>query len=425
MGTACKKQYLSLSFTLLSLLFISVASANIGQSLSLDEALEIAVSADPLIKQYQEQSKGLEEQAVFDGELSDPKVRFGLFGIATDTFNRSQEPVTQLQYGITQAFPRGRTLHYKSQKTLSLASKERYKALNRTAKIKEQVRLAYLDYLYDLNALRTIQEYRQWFEQLVEITQSHYASGRRDQQDVIQAQLELARLDDKDRLFQTKRDTSASVLARWITPDNVNKVKAGSLPVIPEPMYAGDLNEINDHPLARVQAQSIDAADNSVSQAKQSYWPGFNISVIYGDRVGRDPARGERADLLTTVLTMDLPIFFWDRQTKQVSSAKHQLMAEKYKHSDLLLDLKRQADMANAEYSNLKERVELYEEQLLPMSVQNVEAAMNAYQSGVSDFTDLLRARITELTVKLDDLKIKTDKAKAQSTLVYLLGETT
>lgn len=392
---------------------------------SLDDAISIAVQSDPLIKQYQATSEGLKEQAVFDKELNDPKLKFGIFGIATDTFDRSQEAMTQLKFGLSQAFPKGRTLHYKSQKTASFALRENDKALNREARIKEQVRIAYLDYLYQLNALNTIQEYRQWFEQLVEITQSHYASGRRNQQDVIQAQLELARLDDKDKLFETKRDISASILARWIHQDNVSQVKAGKLPTLPAIPQEETLASLNSHPILQVQNKSIDAANHNVSQAKQSYWPGFSVDVIYSDRIGRDPTGDKRADLLTAMVAMDLPIFPWDRQNKLVSSAEHQLLAEKHTHADLLLELKRQADMALADYKNLIERLSLYEKELLPKSFQNVEAAMNAYQSGVSDFTDLLRARITELAVKLDELKLKTDKSKAQSTLLYLLGETT
>lgn len=394
-----------------------------SEELTLDDAINIAIQADPIIKQYQERSVSLENQAIFDAELDDPKLKFGITGLATDTFDRSQEAMTQLQFGVSQAFPRGRTRHYKSQKTLSFASAEEYKAKNRKAKIKEHVRHAYLDYLYQLNALKTIQDYRQWFDQLVEITQSHYASGRRNQQDVIQAQLELARLDDKDTLFQAKKAVASSTLSRWISDDNVTNIRTSKLPQLPSLPEEPLIEAINSHPVLQIQDKSIEASENSVSQAKQSYWPGFSVDVVYGDRIGRDFSGDKRADLLTAVASIDLPIFPWDRQDKQVLSAKHHLMAEKHTRSDLLLELKRQADAADAEYKKLNERVNLYEKELLPMASQNVEAAMNAYQSGVSDFTDLLRARITELTIKLDALKIETDQAKVQSTLLYLLGE--
>lgn len=421
---AIQKLHIDKLIILLSFISIGLPAFS-KEHFSLDDAVSFAIHSDPLIRQYEARSEGLKEQAVFDNEFSDPKLKFGIAGLATDTFDRSQEAMTQLKFGLSQTFPKGRTLHYKSQKTSSLASREENKAVNREARIKEQVRIAYLDYLYQLNALTTIQEYRQWFEQLVEITQSHYASGRRNQQDVIQAQLELARLDDKDKLFETKRDSSASVLARWIGQENVRSIKVRDLPTLPALPQNEVSLALNNHPILQIQNKTIDAANHNVSQAKQSYWPGFSVDVIYGDRVGRDPTGDKRTDLLTAMIAVDLPIFPWDRQNKLVSSAKHQLVAEKHTHADLLLELKRQTDMAFADYQNLNKRLKHYKKELLPKSSQNVEAAMNAYQSGVSDFTDLLRARITELAVKLDELKLQTDKSKAQSTLLYLLGETT
>jgi hypothetical protein len=41
----------------------------------------------------------------------------------------------------------------------------------------------------------------------------------------------------------------------------------------------------------------------------------------------------------------------------------------------------------------------------------------------VTEFTTLMRARITDLDVRLDDLRIRVDRAKAQASLLYLAGE--
>ena len=48
---------------------------------------------------------------------------------------------------------------------------------------------------------------------------------------------------------------------------------------------------------------------------------------------------------------------------------------------------------------------------------------MNAYQSGVTEFTTLMRARITDLDVRLADLRIRVDRTMALASLLYLAGE--
>jgi outer membrane protein TolC len=59
----------------------------------------------------------------------------------------------------------------------------------------------------------------------------------------------------------------------------------------------------------------------------------------------------------------------------------------------------------------------------LKVSAANAQASLNAYQSGVTEFSTLMRARITELDVRLDDLRVRVDRAKAQASLLYLAGE--
>jgi outer membrane protein TolC len=52
----------------------------------------------------------------------------------------------------------------------------------------------------------------------------------------------------------------------------------------------------------------------------------------------------------------------------------------------------------------------------------NAQASLKAYQSGVTEFTTLMRARITDLDVRLDELRIRVDRAKAHARLLYLAG---
>jgi outer membrane protein TolC len=74
-------------------------------------------------------------------------------------------------------------------------------------------------------------------------------------------------------------------------------------------------------------------------------------------------------------------------------------------------------------YKRLGERELIYKNRLLDTARSNADASLNAYQSGVTEFTTVMRARITELDVRLDDLRVRIDRARATARLLYITGE--
>ena len=77
---------------------------------------------------------------------------------------------------------------------------------------------------------------------------------------------------------------------------------------------------------------------------------------------------------------------------------------------------------AHADWTSLNDRVERYRSILIRRAQQNVEAALDAYQSDRGDFTQLMRARLTELDTQLKALRVEVDRAKARARLLYLAG---
>ena len=86
--------------------------------------------------------------------------------------------------------------------------------------------------------------------------------------------------------------------------------------------------------------------------------------------------------------------------------------------------LRRSLNARYAEWRRLGERIELYRKTLLPKAHQNAEAALSAYQSDANDFGTLMKARITELNVSLQYLRLLVDRTRSEAALLYLAGET-
>jgi outer membrane protein TolC len=72
----------------------------------------------------------------------------------------------------------------------------------------------------------------------------------------------------------------------------------------------------------------------------------------------------------------------------------------------------------------LGKRLELYETRAIIDAAQNSESTLKAYQNDLTDFTTLMRARLTELNTQIDMLKIRINRAKSQANVLYFSGGT-
>ena len=107
---------------------------------TLEEAERLALSDDPAVQRLQARARALAENAVADGQLPDPKLKLGAVNFPTDTFNRSDTPMTQLQVGLRQAFPRGRSLTYRSRRTEAKGRAEQAMAEDKSLVVLREVR---------------------------------------------------------------------------------------------------------------------------------------------------------------------------------------------------------------------------------------------------------------------------------------------
>ncbi|MCK5395698.1 MAG: TolC family protein [Gammaproteobacteria bacterium] len=392
-------------------------------ALNLQQAERLAVQSDPSIESYRATSRAFSEASVADDTLPDPKLRLGAVNVPVDTFDLKQEQMTQVKIGIQQNFPRGDSLAIKQQQSRFLSRAALSKADDEQLKIIRDVRETYLNLFYEVSAYQIIRETRKLFSELVKITESNYASGRVNQQDVVLAGLELSRLDDRSTKIQAREESFRAELAQWIGDIAWNNIsmKFPVLPTLPEQV---DLNQvISSHSLIRSESAKVDASKQMTEMARQEYKPGWGLLVDYGFRSGNNPDGTERPDFATAIVTLDVPLFTGNRQDKTVASGQQMVTAARYSKDDQLRKLKKFYEKNKHIWLRLGERELLYKNSLLTAAKNNSKAALNAYQSGVSEFNTLMRAQITELDVRLESLRVRVDRATAQAKLLYVTGD--
>lgn len=415
-----KKQIVAL-FIGLNLIFTS-ALVFAKPVLTLQQAELVALKDEPGIISQQWQMQSLSEQSIADGQLMDPKLQIGVANLPTDTFDFDQENMTQLKMGIIQQFPAGDSLNIKQQKTQIQSELFLSTISNRKLSIIKEVRLTYFEIYYWEQAKTTISQNKRFFSQLVEIVQSMFSVGKNNQQDLIRAQLELSRLDDRLVKITQKINMQRSKFSRWIGSENSNMALTTQLPVLSLPALSDDFETLSqlfyNHPKIQEIDKKIEISRKDIELVKESYKPGWALNVGYAYR-DNNPKGSSRADFVSAGVTIDLPLFTANRQDKKLLSKEHSLQSLKDKRIEMLRQLVSSLQQEVAIEEQLQNRHQLYIKLLLPQAEQQSQASLLAYQSDRGDFADVMRAYIDDLNVKLDERRIAVDHLQSKARILY------
>ena len=390
--------------------------------LSITQAEQSALTNDSVLKALAAQVSAMRDLAIAEDTLPDARYKLGVMNVPTDSYDLRQEPMTQIQFGIQQMFPPGNSLELKSKIKNSQADAMHAMLTNRQRMVRRDVRIAWLDTFYWKQAEKVVQGNRKLFSDLVQVTQSQYATGRHQQQDVMHAELELGRLDDRLLNIRSMLAMSQASLTKWLGSD-LNEELPDAFPALP-PLSNLDqmLTMLPEHPMMQSEQAQVKASQQGVELARQAYKPSWMLDLTYGKR---EPTLlgVKRSDFASVMLMFDLPFMMaGDRQDRRVAASRYKQQASLSERDERLRELKRMFTGTYATWQQLNQRVKHYDDYLLPKSRENARAAMQSYQSGRGNFNSLVRARIAELETKLQGLRVKVDHHQAQANLLYLTG---
>ena len=422
----------SLIIVCFGLMPLTLQAEGVGTPLDLDVAIELAVRNDPWLSSSSYRESALSDQAVAAAELPDPRVNIMAANFPLDSFDIRQEPMTQLAIGVSQMFPRGDSLNLARQQRQQLASQEPLLRFDRQAKVTATTAQLWLEVYRAQQSIALIEADRGLFVQLVDVTRAGYASalGRARQPDLIRAQLDMTRLEDRLTMLRQQLEAAQQRLSEWIgvaanqavtqtPPMRTPAVDLDTL-LIATSNQEQTYERIRRHPALLAFDLRLAAMATGVELARQKYKPEWGLSAQYGyradDRMGRS-----RADLFSVGLTFDLPIFTDRRQDKEVSAAQSLTDASRADKDLLARQLMAELRATVVQLQRLAERNTLYQSQLLPQMAEQAEASLAAYDNDDGDFAEAVRARIAELNARIDALTIAVEQLRLVFRLNYLL----
>ncbi len=402
-------------------------STNISKSLPLEKAITLAKDNDIWMKGSVLREQSLLDEAEAVGQLPDPVMSLGVANLPIDSFKHDQENMTQLKVGITQRFPRGDSLDLQSQKSLLKSEVNPYMRAERSALLQQKVSELWLDSYQAEQTIKLIESERHLFEQLVDVTNARYTStaGKAKQHDVVRAQLELTKLEDRLTRLKLLKETSKNLLEEWLPVEWHGSDLTDNLPTI-ELLADGNKKELIEkvilqHPRLQIIDKKITIEEADINIAKQAYKSGWALNTSYAYRDDA-PDGMERDDFISVGVSFDLPMFSAGRNDKKVSAASLRKQASTTDYELARRHLMANFYKAHVRLMRLDERSSLYKKRLLKQMHDQTDAALSAYTNDNGDFAEVMRAYIAELNSKIEALEIETERQKARAQLNYLLA---
>lgn len=390
--------------------------------LTLAEVEDQVLVADPGQQALEAKAEALLERGVVASQLPDPMLRVALNNYPIQSGDFSTEGMTSAAIGLLQTFPAGKSRAINERRYQWLASEMQENAEARGRNVLAAARQSWLELYYWEQAHALVSESQPFFDDLATITRSLYAVGRKNQQDVLRAELELSRLDDRLVEIERQRSRARAMLSEWIGSEASRPV-AAKLPDWHQVPALESLQEtLQQHPMLRAAEAQIDAQSAAVDLANERSKPNWALDLGYSYREGYLPTGEPRSDFVSVGVTVGLPFFRRKSIDSNLSAALQDKSAAVATREQTLRGLGSQLAAEYARWSDLARRLSIYEARVLELSGSNAEASLLAYQSDQGDFANVMRAYVDDLNTRVDYMRLKVERAQSYAVLANLGG---
>lgn len=386
-------------------------------ALTLAEAERLALEQAPALARARADVSASRERAVHAGELPDPQLTLGALNVPTDSYRLDEEDMTMLMLGVRQALPPGDSRRLRTQRAQRDVARDQARFETQRRAVRKQVRMAWLELQFAEQSLQFLEKSRALARRDVAAAEARYRAAQEPPRALLRARQALARLNEREPMLRAQARRLRSELARFIgaaamqpLPDDLP-----ALPVVP------DAFDSTRHPEWLAAQAEREAMQTEAHMAREEYKPGVMLDLQYGRRED-SPTGMERPDVVTAMVTFDLPVFRSRRQDRRLAEKRMQETAAGLEAEDTRREIVAMYEAARAEHEAIADRVRIVSEELLPAIRREAKTTIAGF---AREQMELREARMRELDAELELLRLKVDLAKSRAALLYLTGEPT
>jgi outer membrane protein TolC len=360
-------------------------------TLRLADALRAAREANPMLAGARWRAEAAAERVGPAGALPDLQVDLALMNRMVGDLGSTMDPMTMNQIQVTQMLPWPGMRGFSRARARHLAAAEALDAEEAQRMLLARVEMHYYRLAYIDRGIATMEVTRNLLREFHAVAQAMYGVGEGLQQDVLQAQVAVARMTEDIVVMQAERSAMAARLNALLGRGARSVVGALELPPIGPALPAADslmrLAEAR-RPALEAARERERAADAGYRAARRELYPDLMLGVQYQQRP-------QYPDMGSLMVGVTLPVWAAARQLPM----RREMRAMQAMADAEALDLSNETFAVLVELTADAERsrhlAELYATSILPQARAAVEGALAAYRVGGVDFMSVIDNQMT------------------------------
>jgi len=290
-----------------------------------------------------------------------------------------------------------------------------------------RVKDAYYEYYYLGRAIAIVRRNLELLSQVEELARTRYKAGKADYSNVMRAQVELGKLDDR---LRTLIDLGAPAAARLDA--TLNRPADAPVPwpdAIAEERMIADDDEVLEvlrraSPELLSLRHEVERERVAIELAGKDYFPDVMLGVDYVDtgHASMSGVADSGKDPVIATVSIKLPIWH-AKYAAGVLEAHARYRAASKALAERENALVARVRMVLYRFRDAARRIELYRDGLMPTARQALKAVEAGYRAGEVSFIDMLDAQRALLELELSYERALADHAQRLAEVEMLVGE--
>jgi outer membrane protein TolC len=324
---------------------------------------------------------------------------------------------------ISQKLPFPGKLRLKGQNALAEANAAGRDVDDMRLQLVESARTAFYDYYLVDRALEINDDSLRLLREFRKNAQTRYQTGLVSEQDVLQADVEIGREQDRQLELEQMRQVAVARIntLMHLSPDS---------PLPPTPKQLSVAEELPDAQLLRATAlgrrpdlqalaDRIAAEEASLGLAHKEFYPDFEPFFMYDRFMGNVSDNRDLATMLG--VRLNLPVYR-ARRYAAVAEAEARIAGRRAELARLTDQVNYQVQEAYARVQRSQKSVELYRDTILKAAEANVKAAQSAYTTGKVPFLSLIEAQRNVVNLRDRYYEVLADYFRRRAALERAVG---
>lgn len=356
--------------------------------------------------------------------LPDPRFNYGYFIQSVETRVGPQNN----RFGLLQTFPWFGKLELQGGAAAEAArsEKERYEAAK--LKLFYQVKEAYYEYYYLAEAIVVTEENLGLMQQLESVARTQYATGFTPYSNVVRAQVELGKIEDR---INTLKDLREPIVARLNAA--LNRPAGATLPwpkKVAEESVSVDQEQLltwlkENNPNLKAVDFLAEREKKNIDLARKNFYPDITLgleTIDTGQALNPSMTPDSGKDPIVASLSINLPIWWGKyRAGEREALARYEAFMDERSDQEnrLAADLK----LAVYKYRDAERKINLYRDTLVLKAVQSLEVSLQTFETGLGNFLDVIDSTRTLLEFQLAFERAFADQAQRLAEIEMIVAK--